>query len=363
MATIIPLFTFDGFILIFGISTLFFSDKLSFIKKLMEPISSFIIDILDLLYFNVRLENKDIKVQLFVLMVIIAITFLILYIIYVMLGLLNKSNLKKPYFFEGFRYVFYAVISILIGFYSISGIGFLMLFLGDKYTFNEGALYINIISLIAIGGIYVILEYLYRYKLKNIYNNIDKEDNNKNYEKEETTSKQSDIIEVEKLNLLSKMKDFFKDIENNEETNINKEINKENKLSLDKTVEIDTKKVKEKLYNMDHTVLLNQNLNEYDVDTEIIKKFNSKIINNKEKDNIYQDSSKDIEKYFTLSILNEKENLNNEEDKILEDDYYQISFADLEEDNKENNFINNSIEFKVDENEQFNFLSMISEEN
>lgn len=167
VATLIPLFIYNGIILIFGIAPFFISDKFQAISKTLKPMAENILDSLQLILINSSLPVESIGKQYIVLAILFIISLLVIYISYIMLDLLNQRNITKIYVFSPIRHVFYFTLAALIGFYTVSGVGYLYLISESTYEYNEGIFYINLISFAVVIVLYAVFNLIYKYRFEN----------------------------------------------------------------------------------------------------------------------------------------------------------------------------------------------------
>lgn len=178
IATLIPPFIYNGIILIFGMGPFFISTKFEAVSKFIEPISNSILDSLQLIFLNSALPTQDLGRQYLVLAILFVISLLIFYIGYVMLDLLNKKNIKKPYVFSPVRHIFYLTLAAIIGFYTVCGLGYIYLISETTYEYNEGLLYINLISFAVIIVLFAAFNIIYKYRTAESLEDINDEANN-----------------------------------------------------------------------------------------------------------------------------------------------------------------------------------------
>lgn len=165
MAGIIPGFIFNSFILMFSIDLFFISEKIDFIKTIFSPIEIFVLNLLNLVYLNIRLENQVLWIQVMTFVFMLLLFLFIVGISYILLGRITKKKLKKPYFFRVIRYLFYYSISFIIGVYSVSVIGYVIILNNHNINYDNGLLIVNITSVIAVILLYIILNLIYKFNL------------------------------------------------------------------------------------------------------------------------------------------------------------------------------------------------------
>lgn len=168
IATLIPLFIYNGVILIFGIAPFFISNKFAGIAKTIEPISNYLLNSLQLVFLNSALPVNELGRQYIVILILFAIALLVFYICYIMLDLLNKNNIKKIYVFSPIRHIYYLTLAAIIGVYTVCGLGYIYLISETTYDYNQGLFYINLMSFATVVVLYAALNLIYKYRTEDM---------------------------------------------------------------------------------------------------------------------------------------------------------------------------------------------------
>lgn len=198
MAGIIPGFIFNSFILMFSIDLFFISEKISYIKAILSPIEIFVLNLLNLVYLNIRLENQVLWIQVMTFVFMLLLLLFIVGVSYILLGRITKKKLKKPYFFRVIRYLFYYSISFIIGIYSVSAIGYVIILNNPNINYDNGLLIVNIMSVIAVILLYIILNLIYKFNLNKSLK-ISKELSDSLDVSKDNISESKELIEVKEI--------------------------------------------------------------------------------------------------------------------------------------------------------------------
>ncbi|ELC8417216.1 hypothetical protein QYB54_002725 [Clostridium perfringens] len=166
-AGIFPIFFMEGLILIFSVSKLLISDKLIWVRNLLNFIGEKVLLIFNLLNLDFQINSFSLGKQLTFIIILSSISVLLIYISSLILKIMNLKYLDRPYFFEIPRYFIYIFMSILIGFVFVHAIGYLIIMFIPSVSYVKGTFMVNIASLISMVLLFVFLEILYRRKILN----------------------------------------------------------------------------------------------------------------------------------------------------------------------------------------------------
>lgn len=165
LAGMVPIFFLDGLIIFFAISNLLISDRLSAMREMLESVGNKVLGIFTLVDLNFNANNFSMGRQLIVISILLSITVLLIYLIYLLVKIIDKKRLDRPYFFEIPRFIIYIFMSLLVSFCFVSAVGYFSIMFMPEITYVDGTFYVNIASLIFAFIIYGFLELLYRLRI------------------------------------------------------------------------------------------------------------------------------------------------------------------------------------------------------
>ena len=170
-ATIIPMFMFEGLILIFGVSNLFTSGKIPILLTTSNFISDLIENYVNLFYSNLRIEMLGMEVFFITILACIAMTTVFLATTCRYLVIYDEKILEYNYRFITIRRVVLVEMVTLVVMYSSIAIFGGIAFLNSKViTIEQAFIYTNIATIVLAIPISVVLDILYRKKYKIVNN-------------------------------------------------------------------------------------------------------------------------------------------------------------------------------------------------
>lgn len=172
LAGILPVFFAEGLIILFGVGRILISDRLEIVRNIFEVLWNNVLGIFSLLALDFSEETFSLGRQAILLVIVLSISILLGYVAYLLMKLIEKNKLNRPYFFELPRYIIYIFMSILISFCLVSGIGYFAIMFMPKISYIDGTFYVNIASIIGAFVLFAFLEFLYRFRfLRKKYDN------------------------------------------------------------------------------------------------------------------------------------------------------------------------------------------------
>ena len=170
-AAIIPMFMFEGLILIFGVSNLFTSGKIPLLLMTSNFISDLVENYVNLFYSNLRIEMLGMDVFVITILACIAMTTIFLATTCRYLVIYDEKRLEYKYRFITIRRVVLVEMVTLIVMYSsiviFGGIAFLN---SAVITIEQSFIYTNIATIVLVIPISIKLDILYRKKYKIVNN-------------------------------------------------------------------------------------------------------------------------------------------------------------------------------------------------
>ncbi|MBK1813502.1 hypothetical protein JHL18_23070 [Clostridium sp. YIM B02505] len=169
LAMLSPLFLIETVIVVFGITSMFISEKLSWLTDFLNFINYSTIDKLIYSYvYGYRVENLDIGAQVLYIVVTLAFTVIFTILSYLAYKNISIKGSKDLYYYKGARafwYVIFATITCYLIAFTISAV----LALFQKDTSIEKGKYIFNIAFMVATPIFIILEYtIYKLRSKKV---------------------------------------------------------------------------------------------------------------------------------------------------------------------------------------------------
>ncbi|GFP78369.1 hypothetical protein [Clostridium fungisolvens] len=164
LAMLSPLFFIETVIAVFGITSMFISDKLSWLADFLNFINYSTIDKLIYSYvYGYRIESLDIGAQVLYIVVTLAFTVIFTILSYIGYKSISIKGSKDLYYYEGARVFWYVIFGTMVCYFIAFTIS-AVLALFQKDTSIEKGKYIFNIAFMVATPIFIILEYII-YKL------------------------------------------------------------------------------------------------------------------------------------------------------------------------------------------------------
>lgn len=214
---------FANLSVVLGIGSIFISDKISFVRNILDLVYSVYNAIIEPFYAFYTVYSKQLFSNIVNMLVLAVVVLLIVYSFKKGLENLNKDNIKKYYINKWFRKIFYASTCVCLS-YVIFLIGFLSLISFNFINYDMGLLLINLLQGILCIALYIKLDKVYL--------------NKESLKKEKV---KAEIKEKNKLNIIKKNKkvpnNLLQNLENMKQENTDEfykniisELNLENEL-------------------------------------------------------------------------------------------------------------------------------------
>ncbi|MGL4762323.1 MAG: hypothetical protein ACRCWG_12820 [Sarcina sp.] len=188
-ATLYPLFIFESLILIFGVSNLFASEKISGMVEFSNFTSSVVLNYLNMFTSKLRVEMLGTQIFFTTILAFMTMTVVCLAGTSRFLVTYNKRTLTHSYRATVLRrFININLVTLFTMYFSIAGFGAYSLLQIDSITLDKAMEYTGIVSIILIPTLVVLFEYFYM-KRNNLI--IDKQ-------KKKKDKKSNEILEVTK---------------------------------------------------------------------------------------------------------------------------------------------------------------------
>ncbi|GFZ34224.1 hypothetical protein CSC2_47500 [Clostridium zeae] len=160
LAMLSPLFFIETVIVVFGITSMFVSEKLSWLTGFLNFINYSTIDKLIYSYvYGYRIENLDMGAQVLYIVVTLVFTAVFTILSYIAYKNISIKGSKDLYYYEGARVFWYVIFGTIVCYliaFSVSAV----LALFQKDTSIEKGKYIFNIAFMVSTPIFIILEYI-----------------------------------------------------------------------------------------------------------------------------------------------------------------------------------------------------------
>ena len=170
-AAIIPMFMFEGLILIFGVSNLFTSGKIPLLLMTSNFISDLVENYINLFYSDLRIEMLGMEVFSITILACIAITTVFLATTCRYLVIYDEKRLKYKYRFITIRrVVLVEMVTLVVMYSSIAIFGGIAFLNSAVITIEQSFIYTNIATIVLVIPISIGMDILYRKKYKIVNN-------------------------------------------------------------------------------------------------------------------------------------------------------------------------------------------------
>lgn len=197
-ATLYPLIIVESFILIFGVSNLFVTDKIPFIKVISNFTSNLVLNYLNMFASNLRVEMLGTSTFFITILALLAITLLCLacssrFLITYREGILNYNY--RSIFLR--RSILLVMVTVVVMYFSLAIFAGYSLLVINSITLDKAFEYVEILSVILIPTITIFIDYLYM-KRNNLISKKDSkikngEKNKKNFNLEKNTKNENTL--------------------------------------------------------------------------------------------------------------------------------------------------------------------------
>lgn len=150
LVVLFPPFFLEVVVLFFGVTTIFISEKLVFIKYILSFINAGLVDKLIISTIqDYRIESLPITIQIMIVIVITIFSTLILLLGYLAYLKVRKENINQNYYFNLVNDIVYISTRVTISYLIAFAISFMLTMFFKNITIEDGKLMFNSILLIS----------------------------------------------------------------------------------------------------------------------------------------------------------------------------------------------------------------------
>lgn len=165
LAMLSPLFLIETVIAVFGITSMFVSEKLGWLTSFLNFVSYSTIDKLIYSYvYGYRVENLDMGAQVLYIVVTLAFTVIFTALSYVVYKNISIKGSKDIYYYEGARVFWYVIFGTVICYLTVFTVSAVLALFQKDISIEKGKYIFNIAFMVS-TPIFIILEYAI-YKLR-----------------------------------------------------------------------------------------------------------------------------------------------------------------------------------------------------
>lgn len=257
-AALYPLIMLESFILVFGVSNLFVSDRIPVIKVISDFISGLVLNYLNMFLKGLRVEMLGFFTFFMTILGYLALTGVCLASSSRFLATYKEKTLTHSYRSSFLRRtMLFMFITLVTTYFSLAIFGSYSLLKNNSITLDKAFEYVEIISVIVIPFMTVLIEYLYMKKNNLIVKKeVDKKEKNKKVKLGKNKKNKSKNIELKENEVSLENKGIMKETieityapEFEEElSNIEEELEY---VIYDKEIEFDENEVKDAFFDED----------------------------------------------------------------------------------------------------------------